>query len=51
MRGAKGVREPWEESDENGSVVFATIQTVRVGVIERGTEKFSRPDLWWLCEI
>ena len=27
-RGAKVVKEPWEESDENGSVTFATIQTV-----------------------
>ena len=26
--GAKGVREPWEESDEHGSVVMATVQTV-----------------------
>ena len=27
-RGAKGVREPWEESDEHGTVVFATVKTV-----------------------
>ncbi|XP_065831388.1 4-hydroxyphenylpyruvate dioxygenase-like [Oscarella lobularis] len=26
-KGAKSVREPWEESDENGTVIFATIQT------------------------
>jgi len=26
-RGAKSVREPWEESDSDGTVVFATIQT------------------------
>jgi 4-hydroxyphenylpyruvate dioxygenase len=26
-RGAKVVREPWEESDDNGSVVMATVQT------------------------
>ena len=26
-RGAKSVREPWEESDEHGTVVFATVQT------------------------
>lgn len=26
--GAKGVREPWEEKDEHGSVVMATVQTV-----------------------
>jgi 4-hydroxyphenylpyruvate dioxygenase len=26
-RGAKGVREPWEESDEHGTIRFATIQT------------------------
>jgi len=25
--GAKGVREPWEESDEFGTVTFATVQT------------------------
>ena len=28
-RGAKGVHEPWEESDEFGAVTFATVQTVR----------------------
>jgi 4-hydroxyphenylpyruvate dioxygenase len=28
-RGAKGVREPWEESDDNGTVLFAVVQTVR----------------------
>ncbi|CAI8057926.1 4-hydroxyphenylpyruvate dioxygenase [Geodia barretti] len=27
--GAKGVKEPWEEKDEHGSVVMATVQTVR----------------------
>jgi 4-hydroxyphenylpyruvate dioxygenase len=26
-RGAKGVREPWEESDEYGTIRFATIET------------------------
>ncbi|XP_031551508.1 hepatocyte nuclear factor 1-alpha-B-like [Actinia tenebrosa] len=26
-RGAKSVKEPWEESDENGTVTFATVQT------------------------
>jgi 4-hydroxyphenylpyruvate dioxygenase len=26
-RGARGVREPWEESDEHGSIRFATIET------------------------
>eukprot|EP00730_Choanoeca_flexa_P007508 TRINITY_DN12341_c6_g4_i4.p1 TRINITY_DN12341_c6_g4~~TRINITY_DN12341_c6_g4_i4.p1 ORF type:complete len:386 (+),score=117.00 TRINITY_DN12341_c6_g4_i4:89-1246(+) len=26
-RGAKGVREPWEESDDNGTVVYAMVQT------------------------
>eukprot|EP01147_Barroeca_monosierra_P002542 gene2541-5462_t len=26
-RGAKGVREPWEEKDEYGTVVFAQVQT------------------------
>lgn len=26
-RGAKSVREPWEETDSDGTVVFATIQT------------------------
>ncbi|TPX33439.1 hypothetical protein SeMB42_g07470 [Synchytrium endobioticum] len=26
-RGAKAVREPWEESDEHGTVVFATVAT------------------------
>lgn len=26
-RGAKVVKEPWEESDENGKVIFASIQT------------------------
>ncbi|EGD78006.1 4-hydroxyphenylpyruvate dioxygenase [Salpingoeca rosetta] len=26
-RGAKGVREPWEEKDEHGTVVFAQVQT------------------------
>jgi 4-hydroxyphenylpyruvate dioxygenase len=26
-RGAKGVREPWEETDEHGTIRFATIQT------------------------
>jgi len=28
-RGAKGVSEPWEESDEFGTVTFASVQTVR----------------------
>ena len=28
-RGAKGVKEPWEESDETGTVTFAVIKTVR----------------------
>ena len=27
-RGAEVVKEPWEESDENGQVMFASIQTV-----------------------
>ena len=27
-RGGISVREPWEESDENGTVTFATVQTV-----------------------
>ncbi len=27
-RGAKVIREPWEESDEGGTVTFATVQTV-----------------------
>ena len=27
-RGAKVIKEPWEESDENGKVTFASIQTV-----------------------
>ena len=27
-RGAKVIREPWEESDENGTVRFAIVQTV-----------------------
>jgi hypothetical protein len=27
-RGAKGVKEPWEESDEFGTVVYAVVQTV-----------------------
>ena len=27
-RGAKPIKEPWEESDEHGTVVFATIATV-----------------------
>ena len=26
--GAKGVKEPWEEKDEHGTVVMATVQTV-----------------------
>ena len=26
-RGARGVREPWEESDEHGTIRFATIET------------------------
>ena len=26
-RGAKGVREPWEETDEHGTIRFATIET------------------------
>ena len=30
-RGAKGVREPWEETDDNGTVVFAVVQTVSEG--------------------
>ena len=32
-RGAKVVKEPWEESDENGKVVFASIQTVCVDIL------------------
>ena len=27
-RGAVSVREPWEETDEDGTVTFATVQTV-----------------------
>lgn len=27
-RGAKSIREPWVEQDENGSVVMATVATV-----------------------
>ena len=27
-RGAVSVREPWEETDENGTVTFATVKTV-----------------------
>ena len=27
-RGATGVREPWEETDEHGTVVFASVKTV-----------------------
>ena len=27
-RGAQGVKEPWEESDEHGTVVYATVKTV-----------------------
>ena len=27
-RGAQGVREPWEESDEHGTVTYATVKTV-----------------------
>lgn len=34
-RGAKSVREPWEETDENGTVVFATVQTVIASVDQR----------------
>eukprot|EP00127_Corallochytrium_limacisporum_P001456 Clim_evm9s57 gene=Clim_evmTU9s57 len=26
-RGAKVIREPWEETDENGTIVYATVQT------------------------
>ena len=26
--GAKSVREPWTESDDNGTITFATVQTV-----------------------
>ena len=26
--GAKGVREPWEEKDDHGTVVMATVRTV-----------------------
>ena len=29
-----GIKEPWEESDEKGSVTFATVKTVRL-LIER----------------
>ena len=28
--GAKSVREPWTESDDNGTITFATVQTVSV---------------------
>lgn len=28
-RGAVGVKEPWEESDEFGTVTFAIVKTVR----------------------
>ena len=32
--GAVSVREPWTEEDENGTVIFATIQTVsNIGVV------------------
>lgn len=27
-RGAVSVREPWDETDEGGTVTFATVQTV-----------------------
>ena len=29
-RGAKSIREPWEETDADGTVLFATIATVRL---------------------
>ena len=29
-RGGKNVKEPWEEKDEFGTVVFATVQTVGI---------------------
>ncbi len=32
-RGAKGVKEPWEESDKDGTVTFAVIKTVRYFLI------------------
>ena len=28
-RGAKSIREPWEEKDEHGTVIMATVATVR----------------------
>ena len=27
-KGAKAVKEPWEESDKDGTVIYATVQTV-----------------------
>jgi 4-hydroxyphenylpyruvate dioxygenase len=30
--GAKSVKEPWTESDDHGTITFATVQTVLVAV-------------------
>ena len=44
-RGASVVKEPWEESDEDGSVLFAKIKTVggrgRVFIIKKTKEVYG----------
>jgi len=43
-RGARSVREPWEETDEHGTVVFATIETygdTEHTFVQRGNYKGS----------
>ena len=48
--GAKGVKEPWEESDEHGSVVMATVQTVCVihhMYCSDATAMLTRPHAVW----
>ena len=39
-RGAVSVREPWDETDEGGTVTFATVQTV--------SEFVATFNWWWL---
>ena len=48
-RGARGVHEPWEESDSGGTVTFAVVQTVSGGMhgrVSLCTVKWEESFFW-----
>lgn len=40
-RGAVSVKEPWDETDDGGTVTFATVQTVSVKLTSQLRSPFS----------